>query len=55
MMFSLIATALENRLNPHKYLTYIFKETSNIGMNNKEAFTRRLPWNAPNGIRSAAK
>ena len=55
VMFSLIETALENRLDPYKYLTYVFKEAPNIDMNNEEAFARLLPWNAPDDTRSAAK
>ena len=55
VMFSLIETALKNKLDPYKYLTYVFKEAPNIDMNNEESFVRLLPWNAPNDTRSAAK
>ena len=51
---SVIATAMENGLDPYKYLTYVFKEAPNIDLNNEEAFSRLLPWNAPDSTRFAA-
>jgi len=36
-MFSLIETALKNKLDPYKYLTYVFSEAPNIDINNEGA------------------
>jgi len=44
VMFSLIEAALKNKLDPYKYLTYVFKEAPSIDMNNEESFVRLLPW-----------
>jgi len=51
---SVIATAMENGRDPYKYLTYVFREAPNIDLNNEEAFSRLLPWNAPDNTRFAA-
>jgi len=53
-MFSLIETALKNKLDPYKYLTYVFEEAPNIDMNNEGSFVRLLLWNAPDNTRFAA-
>ena len=49
ILFSIIETAKENRLNPYEYLTYVFRNAPNwdirINANNLE---RLLPWFVPN-------
>ncbi|MDO9535223.1 MAG: IS66 family transposase [Bacillota bacterium] len=47
VMFSLIETAKENRINPYKYLTYIFHEAPNMVLNDPRQLESLLPWNAP--------
>ena len=48
IMFSLIETAKENRLNPFVYLSYVFKNAPNWDIrNNLDALERLLPHFAP--------
>ena len=50
ILFSIIETAKENRLNPYEYLTYIFKNAPNWDIrNNIDNLDRLLPWSVPNG------
>ena len=37
---SVIATAMENGLDPYKYLTYVFRKAQNIDLNNEKHFPR---------------
>jgi len=54
--FSIIATAIENGLNPFAYLTYIFKNAPNWDIqNDPEALDRLMPWNAPDSCKSRAR
>lgn len=44
---SVIASAMENGLDPYKYLCHVFHTAPNIDLNNQDALTGLLPWNAP--------
>ena len=45
-MFSLIQTAIENRLDPYKYLTWLLRTANNADMDDIEVVQSLLPWNA---------
>lgn len=47
VMFSLIQMAIENRLNPYRYLTWLLKEANTADLTDPAAVERLLPWNAP--------
>ena len=44
VMFSLIQTAIENRLDPYKYLTWLLKTLNNVDLADIQTL---MPWNAP--------
>ena len=46
VMFSLIQTAIENGLDPYKYLTWLLKTANNADMDDMEVIQSLLPWNA---------
>ena len=46
VMFSLIQTAIENRLDPYKYLTWLLKQAKDADLA-EENVRDLLPWNAP--------
>ena len=43
MIYSVIETAKENRLNPFEYLAYIFKTAPNLDLNNPHHLDTLLP------------
>lgn len=47
VMFSLIQTAIENGLDPYRYLTWMMKTANNADLSNPETVQCLLPWNAP--------
>ena len=47
IMFSLIQTAIENGLDPYKYLTWLMKQTKDADLTDTEVVQRLLPWNMP--------
>jgi len=50
VLYSIIETAKENGLNPHKYLTFIFQKAPSLDIrNNPDAFYSLLPNCAPDG------
>lgn len=49
--FSLIQTAIENNLDPYRYLTWLMKTASHVDMENPEVIQNLLPWNAPDQCR----
>jgi len=54
IMFSIIETAKENKLNPFSYLTYIFQNAPNWDIRNDiNALERLLPAFVPNSIKSS--
>jgi len=44
VMFSLIQTAIENRLDPYKYLTWLLKTLNNVDLADIQTL---MPWHAP--------
>jgi len=47
VMFSLIQTAIENGLDPYKYLTWLLKAANNADLSEPQTVQTLLPWNAP--------
>ena len=46
VMFSLIQTAIENGLDPYKYLTWLLKQAKNVDLTDEQTIQTLLPWNA---------
>ena len=46
VMFSLIQTAIENGLDPYKYLTWLLKKAKDADLTDAEVVQRLLPWNS---------
>ena len=46
IMFSLIQTAMENGLDPYKYLTWLLKQAKNADLTDGQTIRTLLPWNA---------
>ena len=46
IMFSLIQTAIENGLDPYKYLTWLLKQAKDADLSRSEIIQSLLPWNA---------
>jgi hypothetical protein len=51
VMFSLIQTAIENGLDPYKYLTWLLKQAKDADLTDEQSIQRLLPWNMPEGSR----
>lgn len=47
IMFSLIETAKENKLDPYRYLTYVFRTAPNLDQNQPDWIESLLPEHAP--------
>ena len=47
VMFSMIQTAIENGLDPYKYLTWLLREAKDADLTDAEVVQRLLPWNMP--------
>ena len=45
VMFSLIQTAIENGLDPYKYLTWLLRKAKDADLTDAEVVQRLLPWN----------
>ena len=45
VMFSLIQTAIENGLDPYKYLTWLLKTANNADLTDAEVVQKLMPWN----------
>ena len=52
VMFSLIQTAIENGLEPYKYLTWLMKTAKDADMSQEDTIQTLLPWNAPTECRT---
>lgn len=52
VMFSMIQTAIENHLDPYRYLTWLLKTANEADLTDPETEERLLPWNAPDGCRT---
>ena len=46
IIYSIVETAKENRLNPLNYLTFLFEQLPLINLDEVEAIDRLLPWSA---------
>ena len=55
VMFSLIQTAIENGLDPYKYLTWLMKTAKDADLDDPETVQLLLPWNAPAECHAARK
>ena len=47
VMFSLIRTAIENGLDPYKYLTWLLKQAKDADLTDDQVTQSLLPWNVP--------
>jgi len=47
VMFSLIQTAIENGLDPYKYLTWLLKQAKDADLTDAQVVQNLLPWNTP--------
>ena len=47
VIFSLIQTAIENGLDPYKYLTWLMKTAKEADLSQEDVIQALLPWNAP--------
>jgi len=47
VIFTLIQTAIENKLDPFRYLTWLMDTAANMNLNQPENIQQLLPWNAP--------
>ena len=45
VMFSLIQTAIENGLDPYKYMTWLLKQAKDADLTDVETVRSLLPWN----------
>lgn len=54
VMFSMIQTAIENGLDPYRYLTWLLKTANNADLNDRQTVQALLPWNASIECRSSA-
>ena len=52
VIFSLIQTAMENGLDPYRYLTWLLKTANNVDFTGAETIQKLLPWNAPQECRA---
>ena len=55
VMFSLIQTAIENRLDPYKYLTWLMKSVKDANLSQEDTNQILLPWNAPTECKNRSK
>ena len=47
IMFSVIQTAIENGLDPYKYLTWLMKTAKDTNLTDEKTIQMLLPWNTP--------
>ena len=52
VMFSLIQTAIENGLDPYKYLTWLMKMAKDADLSQEDTIQALLPWNASAACRT---
>ena len=46
VIYSLIETAMENKLDPYRYLTWLLKTANTADLTDEQIVKRLLPWNA---------
>ena len=47
VIFTLIQTAIENKLDPFRYLTWLMETAADMDLTQLENVLHLLPWNAP--------
>ncbi len=47
VIFTLIQTSIENKLDPYCYLTWLLSTAADLDLNQPGAVQQLLPWNAP--------
>ena len=52
VMFSLIQTAIENKLDPYKYLTWLLRRAKDADLSDEQTVQALLPWNASAACRT---
>ncbi len=52
VMFSMIQTAIENGLDPYRYLTWLMKTANGADLMEPKSVQALLPWNAPSECRT---
>ena len=52
VIFTMIQTAIENHLNPYRYLTWLLKAANTADLTRPEVIEQLLPWNAPQECRT---
>lgn len=52
VIFSIIQTAIENGLDPYRYLTWLMKTAASSDFTQPEEFRKLLPWYAPSECRT---
>ena len=52
VMFSMIQTAIENGLDPYKYLTWLLKTAKDAALSQENVLQSLMPWNAPTECRA---
>ena len=55
VIFSLIQTAIENRLDPYKYLTWLMKMAKDADLEDAATVQALPPWNAPEECRASQR
>ena len=55
VIFSMVQTAIENRLDPYKYLIWLLKTAKDMDLSQECTIQFPLPWNAPAECRSMRK
>ena len=51
-IFSLIQAAIENGLDPYRYLTWLLKTANTVELSQPEAIQNLFPWSAPSECRA---
>ena len=52
VIFTMIQTAIENHLDPYRYLTWLLKTANTADLKDPKIIQRLLPWNAPTECRT---
>ena len=47
VIFTLIQTAIENKLDPYRYLTWLLSTAADLDLTQPDTVWQLLPWNAP--------
>ena len=45
VIYSIVETAKENKLNPYEYLLHLFEQLPNVDVKNSDVLQKLLPWN----------